>query len=177
MDFQDLLRGADCHQNLKYRHGSVRCGAECGQPVGGGHHLRVRYDDLACRLERGSLAGAVIPERVRGAVYADSFHLHISGDLRQNDRGVSGDLYRAHPLCHNGQPGVGLHGAELPSLSAGLGLPGLTHYDLRGHLREGICTSGDNISAAIWGCMGYTVLLCYTLFKTGSLAKSLFGAL
>ena len=32
------------------------------------------------------------------------------------------------------------------------------------------------VSAAIWGCMGYTVLLCYTLFKTGSLAKSLFGA-
>ena len=29
---------------------------------------------------------------------------------------------------------------------------------------------------AIWGCMGYTVLLCYTLFKTGSLAKSLFRA-
>ena len=29
-------------------------------------------------------------------------------------------------------------------------------------LVEGISTSGDNISAAIWGCMGYTVLLCYT---------------
>ena len=43
-------------------------------------------------------------------------------------------------------------------------------------LVEGISISGDNISAAIWGCMGYTVLLCYTLFKTGSLAKSLFGA-
>lgn len=43
-------------------------------------------------------------------------------------------------------------------------------------LVEGISTSGDNISAAIWGCMGYTVLLCYTLFKTGSLAKFLFGA-
>ena len=43
-------------------------------------------------------------------------------------------------------------------------------------LVEGISTSDDNISAAIWGCMGYTVLLCYTLFKTGSLAKSLFGA-
>lgn len=43
-------------------------------------------------------------------------------------------------------------------------------------LVESISTSGDNISAAIWGCMGYTVLLCYTLFKTGSLAKSLFGA-
>ena len=43
-------------------------------------------------------------------------------------------------------------------------------------LVEGISTFGDNISAAIWGCMGYTVLLCYTLFKTGSMAKSLFGA-
>ena len=34
----------------------------------------------------------------------------------------------------------------------------------------------SDISAAIWTCMGYTVLLCFTLFKTGSLAKSLFGA-
>ena len=33
-----------------------------------------------------------------------------------------------------------------------------------------------NISGAIWSCMGYTVLLCFALFKTGSLAKSLFGA-
>ena len=35
---------------------------------------------------------------------------------------------------------------------------------------------GGDISAAIWTCMGYTVLLCFTLFKTGSLAKSLFAA-
>ena len=33
-----------------------------------------------------------------------------------------------------------------------------------------------DISTAIWSCMGYTVLLCFTLFKTGSLAKSVFGA-
>ena len=33
-----------------------------------------------------------------------------------------------------------------------------------------------NVSAAIWSCMGYTVLLCFTLFKTGSLAKSVFNA-
>jgi len=30
----------------------------------------------------------------------------------------------------------------------------------------------DDISGTIWTCMGYTVLLCYTLFKTGSLAKT-----
>ncbi len=28
----------------------------------------------------------------------------------------------------------------------------------------------------IWTCMGYTVLLCFTLFKTGSLAKSVLNA-
>ena len=38
-----------------------------------------------------------------------------------------------------------------------------------------IGTTG-NISSAIWSCMGYTVLLCFALFKTGSLSKSLFGA-
>ncbi|MCD8375085.1 MAG: hypothetical protein LUC20_08360 [Oscillospiraceae bacterium] len=37
-------------------------------------------------------------------------------------------------------------------------------------------TLADNISTAIWTCMGYTVLLCFSLFKTGSLAKSLFNA-
>lgn len=33
-----------------------------------------------------------------------------------------------------------------------------------------------DVSKAIWTCMGYTVLLCFTLFKTGSLAKSIFNA-
>ena len=35
----------------------------------------------------------------------------------------------------------------------------------------------SDISTAIWTCMGYTVLLCFTLFKTGSLAKSVLNAL
>ena len=33
-----------------------------------------------------------------------------------------------------------------------------------------------DISLAIWTVMGYTVLLCFTLFKTSSLAKSVFNA-
>ena len=36
--------------------------------------------------------------------------------------------------------------------------------------------SMDDISAAIWTCMGYTVLLCFCLFKTSSLARSVFNA-
>lgn len=42
-------------------------------------------------------------------------------------------------------------------------------------LLQGITASTD-ITGAIWGCMGYTVLLCFALFKTGTLSKSLFGA-
>nr|WP_325222048.1 CD0415/CD1112 family protein [uncultured Oscillibacter sp.] len=42
-------------------------------------------------------------------------------------------------------------------------------------LVQGISTSSD-IIYAIWTCMGYTVLLCFTLFKTGSLTKSVFSA-
>ena len=42
-------------------------------------------------------------------------------------------------------------------------------------LIQSIATSGDPISA-IWTAIGYTVLLCFTLFKTGSLSKSIFGA-
>lgn len=34
----------------------------------------------------------------------------------------------------------------------------------------------DNIISSIWGVMGYTVLLAFTLFKTGSLVKSVFAA-
>ena len=42
-------------------------------------------------------------------------------------------------------------------------------------LIQGIATSGDPIGA-IWGCMGYSVLLCFCLFKTGSIARSVFSA-
>ena len=40
-------------------------------------------------------------------------------------------------------------------------------------LIQSIAADGDPIGA-IWGCVGYTVLLCFTLFKTGSLPRSVF---
>ena len=42
-------------------------------------------------------------------------------------------------------------------------------------LVQSISTDGD-IIGAVWTCVGYTVLLCFTLFKTSSMAKSLFNA-
>ena len=42
-------------------------------------------------------------------------------------------------------------------------------------LVQSIATGGDPIGA-IWGTVGYTVLLCFMLFKTGSISKSIFSA-
>jgi len=42
-------------------------------------------------------------------------------------------------------------------------------------LVQSISTDGDIIKA-VWTCVGYTVLLCFSLFKTSSMAKSLFNA-
>jgi hypothetical protein len=42
-------------------------------------------------------------------------------------------------------------------------------------LVQSISVDAD-IMKAVWTCMGYTVLLCFTLFKTGSLSKSIFSA-
>ena len=37
-------------------------------------------------------------------------------------------------------------------------------------------TFSSNIVGSLWGVVGYTVLLAFTLFKTGSLAKSILHA-
>ena len=42
-------------------------------------------------------------------------------------------------------------------------------------LIQGISISSD-IIGSLWGIAGYTVLLCFTLFKTSTLSKSIFGA-
>lgn len=42
-------------------------------------------------------------------------------------------------------------------------------------LIQGVSISSD-IIGSLWGIAGYTVLLCFTLFKTSTLSKSVFGA-
>ena len=37
-------------------------------------------------------------------------------------------------------------------------------------------TISSDVVGTLWGIVGYTILLCFTLFKTGSLAKSVFSA-
>ena len=42
-------------------------------------------------------------------------------------------------------------------------------------LLQNVAISGDAINS-IWSIVGYTVLLCFSLFKTGSVARSILGA-
>ena len=42
-------------------------------------------------------------------------------------------------------------------------------------LLQGI-TAASSVHAAVWGCMGYTILLCMILFKSGSMSRAIFGA-
>lgn len=42
-------------------------------------------------------------------------------------------------------------------------------------LVQSISVSDDPI-ASVWMVLGYTVLLCFTLFKTSSIAKAVFSA-
>jgi hypothetical protein len=42
-------------------------------------------------------------------------------------------------------------------------------------LIQGIAFTTD-IIGSLWGVMGYTILLAFTLFKTGALAKSILHA-
>lgn len=37
-------------------------------------------------------------------------------------------------------------------------------------------TVATNLHTALWGIAGYTIVLCFSLFKTGSLSKSIFNA-
>ena len=40
----------------------------------------------------------------------------------------------------------------------------------------GQLASGSSLHTAIWQCIGYTVLLCFSLFKTGSVSKAILNA-
>lgn len=75
--------------------------------------------------------------------------------------------------CNSSQPGGGEHGTELFPFLLAVELQGLliiVCVSIYAVLIQEIATGGDMIGA-VWGCVGYTVLLCFTLFKTGASQK------
>ena len=54
-------------------------------------------------------------------------------------------------------------------------LAGMLELYIYAVLIQSVAISGDAINS-IWSIVGYTVLLCFSLFKTSSVTKSVLGA-
>ncbi len=52
----------------------------------------------------------------------------------------------------------------------------MTGNGASGHGAGRSVSLGGDLQASIWSCAAYTVLLCFSLFKTGSVAKSILNA-
>ena len=97
--------------------------------------------------------------------------------VRQNDRNLPLLFGIAYPVCnYSPKRGGGRNKKHKKPLRPRFSR--LPHNDMRRHL----CGFGwrmivaDNLHSAIFSLAAYTVILCFSLFKTGALAKSTFNA-
>ena len=137
--------------------------------------------DLEAQLEAmdiGAASGAVVPDPCCGA---DDEHSFICIFLVTYGRMI--EIYAVTalgpiPLATLGNAEWARRRPELLEIPVGAGLPSLLIMVVVGIYAVLIQQIGQaaDISGAIWGCMGYTVLLCFCLFKTGSISKAVFTA-
>ncbi len=186
--FQNGLCNLNPVKYIQYRHGCVRCIAERYR-AGRRAHSQGSTDvsaDMLAELETsleamdlGPLLGLWLQSALIGfTMKAMGFIIFVLVYCRMLEIYLLTSL-APHPRCYAFQPGDWRHRAELliKSLFA-VGFQGLlilvcvANYAV---LIQGIATGGDPIGA-IWGTVGYTVLLCFMLFKTGSIAQRIFGA-
>ena len=107
---------------------------------------------------------------------------HVGADngypLRQNDRNIPVLLCFAYPIRNHDNREWGQIGNNY--------LKGLFALGFQGFLIM-ICVGiyavlvnemvvADNLHSAIFSLAAYTVILCFSLFKSGALAKSIFNA-
>ena len=99
--------------------------------------------------------------------------------LRQNDRNLFDREHCADSFFHTCQPRMGERWGQITCAPCSpLGFQGfliLICVAIYAVLVQSI-PSSSSVHAAIWGTAGYTVLLAFALFKTGSLSKSIFNA-
>ena len=123
------------------------------------HHKPVRGHKFSLGCEKdGQLVGVAIVGRPVSRYLDDGKTLEVNRLCATGEKNVCSFLY-----------GAAARAAKALGFQAFLIIVCVAIYAV---LVQNIASMED-ISAAIWTCMGYTVLLCFCLFKTGSLAKSL----
>ena len=186
MDVQNSLCNPDPVKHIQYRHGRVRCLAERHR-AGRRAHSRLHrcFGGYACRT--GNLAGGDGLGAAFGAlaaICAHRLHDESNGDYHfrfgvWQDAGIYLLTSLAPiPVATLSNRELGGTGQNYIKSLFAVGFQGLlilVCVAIYAVLIQGIATSGDPIGA-IWGTVGYTVLLCFMLFKTGSIAQRIFGA-
>ena len=84
----------------------------------------------------------------------------------------------AYPVCNYDQQRVGADRQQLLKSLFALGFQGFLIMICVGiyAVLVGSMIVADNLHSAIFSLAAYTVILCFSLFKTGALAKSIFNA-
>ena len=173
-------------QHIQYCKRGVRCVAERDCPILW-HYSRLYGHHAGDAGYAGGHLGNDGPWGAAGAVYAVHAHPHdhVGAEhhyFRSCLWPYAGNLYadqfgpypRGDPL----QPGSRADGPELPKIPVRRWFPRLAHSAVRWHLRRAGAgyLHQRRPHRGHLGCVGYTVLLCFMLFKTGSISKSIFGA-
>ena len=103
-------------------------------------------------------------------------------DFRHRVWPYGGNLSRRkfgpHPVLHFGSKEQSQIGQNYLRSLLALGLQGfliMICVGIYAVLIQGVSFASDPI-ASIWGVIGYTVLLCFTLLKTGTLSRSILNA-
>ena len=106
-----------------------------------------------------------------------AFESYLRDCVRSYDRDLSDGQSCADPVFHIRQPEQSQIGQNYLRSLLALGFQGfliLICVGIYAVMVQGIAFT-DDVIGSIWGVMGYTVLLCFTLFKTGTLAKGVFN--
>ena len=132
-------------------------------------------------MDLGRLCRAVVPIPLYRHYHVGAVYLYLYRHLWPSDEIYLVDFGGSHSNgCHDGQKEWGGMGQNyLPVSLLVLGFQAfliIVCVAIYAVLVQNIALEDDIGSCAIWSCVGYTVLLCFTLFKTGSLAKSVFQA-
>ena len=120
----------------------------------------------------------MVSKSVRRDYHVGAYHLHLHHRVWTHDRNLPCNLHRAHSYGDHDEPRRGQTGQNYLRGLLALGFQAfliIVCVAIYAVLVQNIAI-GSDISYAIWTCMGYTVLLCFTLFKSSSLAKSIFHA-
>lgn len=114
----------------------------------------------------------------RQLMYENHVRLNHRHFIWAHDRNIPLCFSGSGSVCDFEQPGMGQYRKQLYQGTVCFGISGIfimVCVGIYSVLVSGVAVAG-NLHSALWSVAAYTVILCFSLFKTGSLSKSIFNA-